>query len=383
MNNNLLPLGTRDEFGQREFVKQHIISIIESAFNKRGFARISTPLIEKQAVFEPYQLGNYQVYRLLDQEGNTIVLRPDMTLPIARFLSSTNIQLPKKFCYVGDIFRISRRLSGSYNELTQAGIELVGYSSVKAEFECLILINQISQQLLAEPVEIELGIADFAKVILSKLTEDKILQKQIAEALYNKQVPQYEQLIQPFSSQKEYQFLLRWPRLFGKSDQIFQELEQFELSDEVKKRIVELKQVVRWLKKVIPEQPISIDLSNRAPQKYYTGLTFKGFSQAGSGYLFSGGRYDKLLSNFQEVNESAVGMGINIDQLTDLLVTKTSQKIPTLIYFDSDHWQAAEELLKQIQNGILSLSDTAAEAKIEAKRLGAKLIDMTEGEFIE
>lgn len=383
MKNNLLPLGTRDEFGRRAYEKQHIISCIEKSFSDRGFSKITTPLLEKQAVFEPYKLGNYQMYRLLDQEGDTIVLRPDMTLPIARFLSSTSISLPQKFWYVGDIFRISRRLSGSYNELTQAGIELVGYSSIKAEFECLVLINSLSKKMLDEPVEIELGIADFAKVALSELTDDEQLQTDIANALYDKQVPKYESLIKQFSQREEYQFLLKWPRLFGKPEKIFQQLKEFQLSAELTKRIAEVKQVITWMEQVLPDQAISIDLSSRAPQQYYTGLTFKGFSKAGSGYLFSGGRYDKLLANFQDVGESAVGMGINIDLITDLVVTKSEEKQKKLIFFSADQWPEAEKLLKKTDNGILSLSDTLTQAKEEAKKLNAELINMTEGEFIE
>ena len=72
MRNNLLPLGTRDEFGSRATVKQSIISVIQRHFETRGFARISTPLLEKEQVFEPYQLGNYQMYRFLDQDEDTL-----------------------------------------------------------------------------------------------------------------------------------------------------------------------------------------------------------------------------------------------------------------------------------------------------------------------
>ncbi|WP_125771185.1 ATP phosphoribosyltransferase regulatory subunit [Companilactobacillus furfuricola] len=383
MNNNLLSLGTRDEFGRRAVVKQHVASVIGDTFSDRGFAKISTPLLEKQSVFEPYKLGNYQMYRLLDQEGDTIVLRPDMTLPIARFLSSTNISLPQKFWYVGDIFRISRRLSGSYNELTQAGIELVGYSSIKAEFECLVLINLLSQKLLDEPVEIELGIADFAEVILSELTDDEALKQAIAQSLYDKQVPLYEELISQFKDRSEFQFLMNWPRLFGDPAKIFDQLANFNLSKPMQNRIDELKKVIAWLKQILPNQVVSIDLSSKAPQQYYTGLTFKGFSKAGSGYLFSGGRYDKLLANFQDVSESAVGMGINIDLLTDLLVNKSQTKQKKLIYFQEEQWCEAEELLKNTPDGILSLSDNLENAKLEAEKLDAQLIDMTEGEYIE
>lgn len=383
MKNNLLPLGTRDEFGRRAEAKQHIIEVIQKHFTQRGFSKISTPLLEKQAVFEPYQLGNYQMYRLLDQEGDTIVLRPDMTLPIARFLSATSIPLPKKFCYVGDIFRISRRLSGSYNELTQAGIELVGYKSIKAELECLMLMNQLSNQLLSKPVEIELGYADFATAILRNLNIDETTQTQIATALYDKKIPVYEKLIEQFKDSKQYEFLLIWPRLFGDPDDIFSKLKEFELSNEIQFKVEKLKEIVDWIKETLPKQPISIDLSGRAPQKYYTGLTFRGFSKDGAGYLFSGGRYDRLLAGFQDQTEPAVGMGIDIDLLTDLYVKNYQNEEKTLIYCYPNQWQEAERVLKLTPNGILSLSDSRTEAIEEAKQINAKFMDLTGGVDLE
>ncbi|MFC6324183.1 ATP phosphoribosyltransferase regulatory subunit [Companilactobacillus baiquanensis] len=378
MKNNLLPLGTRDEFGRRAVTKQKIISVVQRHLNQRGFSVISTPLLEKQEVFDQYQLGNYQMYRFLDPEGDTIVLRPDMTLPIARFLSSTNIPLPQKFFYVGDIFRISRKLSGSYNELTQAGIELIGYDSLKAELECLTIINKLSKKLLGKDVEIELGIADFAPTLLENITNDKNQQSEIAQALYDKNIPEYSKLIQNYSTASQYKLLKKWPRLFGDPESIFSELKEFDLSTELQDKLNNLKEIIKWIKQVMPEQSISVDLSSRAPQSYYTGLTFRGFYQDGNDYLFSGGRYDKLLANFQDQTEPAVGMGIDIDLIANLITPKQkSQK--TMIYFNKDQWKKAESKLAELDNGILSLSETKKDAEIEAKNNNATLLDLTGG----
>lgn len=379
MKNNLLPLGTRDEFGSRASVKQNIIAVIQRHFQSRGFSKISTPLLEKEEVFEQYQLGNYQVYRFLDQDGDTLVLRPDLTLPIARFLSSTNIPLPQKFFYTGDIFRISRRLSGSYNELTQAGVELIGYKSTRAELECLVMINQLSLELLDDSVEIELGFADFAEEIMKQLTDDEELKNQVLQALFDKRIPTYEQLIKKFHNSQLYEFLTQWPRMFGEPEWIFDKLNSFELPDSIQTKINTLLEVVEWIKQVMPSQNVSIDLSSRAPQEYYTGLTFRGFSKDGAGYIFSGGRYDKLLANFQDQSESAVGMGINIDLITDLVLDKNIKTKKTVIYFDKSNWNEAEKVLKKTSNGILSLAETREQAVVEAKRMNAELLDLTRG----
>ncbi|WP_201307957.1 ATP phosphoribosyltransferase regulatory subunit [Companilactobacillus farciminis] len=380
MKNNLLPLGTRDEFGVRSEEKQRIIGVIQRHFNNLGFARISTPIIEKQAVFQPYQLVNSKMYRLLDQEGDTIVLRPDLTLPIARFLSSTSIPLPQKFCYVGDIFRLSRSLSGSYNQLTQAGIELVGYQSTKAELECLVNIYNLSQEILDEQVTIELGYADFAKIFLDIFTTDIDLRKQIAQALFDKKITEYERLISSFEDQRLYPLLKKWPRLFGEPDDIFQELNQYKLPESVTLRLKKIKEIVLLVRQVLPKQQLVIDLSSRAPQQYYTGLTFRGFAKSGEDYIFSGGRYDKLLANFQAQNEPAVGMGIDIDLLTDLCVKKFNRIPKTLVFSSIKNWSKAQALVKKLPNATLSLSNTKAEAVKEAQKLQAKLIDIEEDE---
>ncbi|KRK79264.1 ATP phosphoribosyltransferase regulatory subunit [Companilactobacillus nodensis] len=379
MKNNLLPLGTRDEFGSRASIKQNIVAVIQRHFEARGFSRISTPLLEKEQVFEPYQLGNYQMYRFLDQDGDTLVLRPDLTLPIARFLSSTNIPLPQKFFYIGDIFRISRRLSGSYNESTQAGIELIGYKSIKAELECLMIINQLSDELLDSSVEIELGYADFARGILRLLTDDTQLQEEILQALYDKKIPTYESLISKFSNNELFEFLKRWPRLFGKPDVIFEQLTKFDLPVMIQVKIDALKEIIEWISQTMPEQKVSLDLSSRAPQKYYTGLTFRGFSKDGAGYLFSGGRYDKLLANFQDQTESAIGMGIDIDVIADLALQKKTKKTKTMIYFNNSQWNEAERVLAKIPHSVLSLADTKKQAQLEAEQADAKFLDLTGG----
>ena len=379
MLSNLLPQGTRDEFGSRAAIKQQLISVIQAHFKQRGFAPIATPLLENQAVFAPYEIGNYQLYQLFDQDGQTLVLRPDMTLPVARFLSATKVPLPQKFSYVGDIFRVGRRLSGAYNQITQAGVELIGYASIKAELECLTIANRLSAELIDDAVEIELGDAQFAQQVVASLTADTAQQVAIKQALFNKQIPQYQALIAAYQDEPLYDFLKQWPRLFGTPTTIFTQLATAPLPASVQTGIDRLKAVVAWMQQTMPQQAVSVDLSSEAPQSYYTGLTFRGYSQAGAGYLFSGGRYDQLLANFQAKPEPAVGMGLDVDLLTELAGNTTTTSPQTLIYFNPNQWSQAEAYLARQPQAMLSLAPDLAAARVEADQLGATLIDLTEG----
>ncbi|KLD60331.1 hypothetical protein WP50_11200 [Lactiplantibacillus plantarum] len=65
--------------------------MIQAYFKQRGLAPIATPLLENEAVFDPYQMGNYQLYRLFGNDGRTLVLRPDLTLPVPRFIYQTSL----------------------------------------------------------------------------------------------------------------------------------------------------------------------------------------------------------------------------------------------------------------------------------------------------
>lgn len=177
-----------------------------------------------------------------------------------------------------------------------------------------------------------------------------------------------------------YPLLKKWPRLFGEPDVIFQELNQYELPESVTLRLKKIKEIVLLVRQVLPKQQLAIDLSSRAPQQYYTGLTFRGFAKSGEDYIFSGGRYDNLLANFQAQNEPAVGMGIDIDLLTDLCVKKFNRIPKTLVFSSIKNWSKAQALVKKLPNATLSLSNTKVEAVKEAQKLQAKLIDIEEDE---
>lgn len=125
-------------------------------------------------------------YRVIDPAGDELVLRPDLTLPVARFLATTSVKLPQKIYYLGERFQEAPELSGGQNEQTQAGIELIGYGSLKAEMEGVILMHQLNRRLLDNQLTIELGHVRLVDTILDALELDEELQQQLAQALYHK-----------------------------------------------------------------------------------------------------------------------------------------------------------------------------------------------------
>lgn len=69
-------------------------------------------------------------------------------------------------------------------------------------------------------------------------------------------------------------------------------------------------------------------------------MTFKAYADQTSTYLVSGDRYDNLLANFQEKSEPAIGLGIDVTLIAQLLERSAprDQAKPTLVFCQLADW---------------------------------------------
>ena len=76
---------------------------------------------------------------MFDEHGNVLVLRSDMTVPIARLVATRyhDVEPPLRFCYFAHAYRGVRPQRGQSREFLQAGIELIGAESPEGTVEVL------------------------------------------------------------------------------------------------------------------------------------------------------------------------------------------------------------------------------------------------------
>src|SRR5207245_3390753 len=81
-------------------------------------------------------------YRLFDESGAVLVLRSDMTVPIARVVATryASVPPPLRFCYLAHCYRGVRPHRGQMRELLQAGIELIGSPAPGGTAEALTVL---------------------------------------------------------------------------------------------------------------------------------------------------------------------------------------------------------------------------------------------------
>lgn len=329
-NNDLLhtPDGMRDTYGEEMAKKQLVVNKIRDRIGLYGYEEIETPMLEFYDVFSS-EVGTTPVkelYKLLDNEGNLLVLRPDFTPAVARCAAKyfSEEESPIRFTYSGSVFGNALSLRGRLCESTQLGAELINAPCVSADAEILaLLIDSLLQAGLTQ-FQISVGNVDYFKGICKEAGVDEQTEMQLRDALSGKNYFAAEELLRSRGySRRTRDLFLKATRFVSSRN----ELEHF-LSEGMhpaaRASIERLMELDEYMEAYGFSQYISYDLSLLSKYRYYTGIVFKGYTYGAGEAIASGGRYDGLLSHYGK-NAAAIGVMIQIDLLLEAL---RRQQIP-------------------------------------------------------
>ena len=103
------PEGVRDIYSIEYRKKQSLETKLQDVFHLYGYQDVQTPMFEYFDVFgkEMGTTSAKELYKFFDREGNTLVLRPDMTPAIARVATTLyeSERVPIRLCYKGNTFK--------------------------------------------------------------------------------------------------------------------------------------------------------------------------------------------------------------------------------------------------------------------------------------
>ena len=162
--NKITPEGTKDILFEECLSQRTVSERLTHIFKMRGYNEVITPGMEYYDVFDAPNaaIPQYEMYKSTDNKGRLIVFRPDLTLPIAR-LTATRLQAmekPIRLYYNQPIYRSRKDLSGRSDETTQAGIERLGASGLKADIEVIAAAVE-ALSACTENFRLEIGSAKF------------------------------------------------------------------------------------------------------------------------------------------------------------------------------------------------------------------------------
>ena len=135
-----IPSGTRDVLPDETREVRAITDTLRGVFERHGYGEVYTPALEYESEIERADLAGARLaYRLFDEHGNVLVLRSDMTVPIARVVATryAHSAPPMRFSYLAHAYRGVRPQRGQAREFLQAGIELIGSPAPEGTAEAL------------------------------------------------------------------------------------------------------------------------------------------------------------------------------------------------------------------------------------------------------
>ena len=321
------PEGVRDIYNDECERKLNLQDRLRKVLKSYGCRDIETPTFEFFDVFskEVGTVSSKELYKFFDREGNTLVLRPDITPSIARAAAKyfEEDDMPARLCYTGNTFINNSSYQGRLKETTQLGAELIGDNSPQADGEIIAMV--IDSLLCAGLTEfqVSVGHVDFYKSLFLEAGFNEEQEETLRELISNKNNFGVEEFLENLPVSRELSALFaKLPSLFG-SAVILDEAEAMTSNAGAIKAITRLREIYRIVSAYGLERYISFDLGMLNKYMYYTGVIFRGYTFGTGDAVIKGGRYDRLLGHFGKEAPS-IGFVVMVDQL---LNTLSRQKI--------------------------------------------------------
>src|SRR5829696_8013069 len=152
--------GTRDILPPESTRLLDVQAKILKRFRLHGFREVLTPALEYSEVIKEPKLRDVS-FKLFDQDNQMLLLRPEMTTPIARLVAQRlrNFPPPHKLSYVLPVYRRANVGRGQSAEIYQAGVEVVGSASPREDAATIALLVDVLNSLGLEAP------SDFAVVL--------------------------------------------------------------------------------------------------------------------------------------------------------------------------------------------------------------------------
>lgn len=339
------PLGMRDSFPLINEKKENVRDVGRKFFRSRGFDFIKTPTVEYyETIGKASAIPDSSLFKLVDRQGETLVLRPDMTTPIVRVATSKLLkeQIPLRLAYFANVFRAQEHEGGRPAEFEQMGVELIGDTSVYADAEMIITAAEFVQELGIDNYRLTVGHAGLLQSILLQLTQSEEQVTELHKLLVEKNMVGFEETLKTFNLSQEEE--LSFIEFIGQASNVnsIQQLSPF--IDKTNAKQVTMFSYLQNLSSLLQNAGLSnmvtYDLTLTSEMNYYTGMLFEVFA-SGSGFAIgNGGRYDGLLKEFNS-NVGATGFGLRVDRLLEVMTSTTPLEPHTLIFFDEANYMKA------------------------------------------
>lgn len=297
-----IPEGVQDFLTEECYLKRSIEDKLRRFFYLNGYDEIDTPIFEYMDVFSGSKtsIEQEQMYKFFEPGSRIMVLRPDITMPIARIVSTKlkDRPLPLRLSYLSSVYRYEALQSAKQREVAQAGIELVGAKGPEADAEVIAVCIQALLDAGLSEFQLDLGQVDFFKGLVEEAGLSEEDSEELRQLIDQKNMLALELFLKARSLPEEVKnTLMGLPMLFGNGT-LLKRAMKLSKNPRCQRALQNIDQVYRILKQYGLSGYITFDLGMVQSLNYYTGIIFRGITKELGYPICGGGRYDNLLSEY-------------------------------------------------------------------------------------
>ena len=317
--------GTRDVLPPESTRLLDVQTRILERFRMHGFREVITPSLEYSEVVEEPKLRDAS-FKLFDSDNQMLLLRPEMTTPIARLVAQRlrNNPQPHKLSYSLPVYRRSGVGRGQSAEFHQAGVEVVGSTSPAEDAGTIALLVDALESVGLRDFVVVLGQTAFYEGYLRRRAPE--VASELLAALAAKDLVRVDEISSNLPAG-----VREIPRLVGAAaDGSFLERASRYAEGEAVGALENLREILAHLDACGRLGPVMLDLGLIGRHNYYTGAVYEVYA-AGLGFtLANGGRYDNLLRRFGEPLP-ATGFAISLERLISVLPEEEPSPLLVLV----------------------------------------------------
>lgn len=371
--------GTHDILPDKTGLWRKIENELHSFMHRYGYGEIRTPIFEKTELFkrgvgEETDIVSKEMYSWIDQGGDNLTLKPELTAPVVRAFIQHNFggqSTVNRLYYKDACFRRERPQKGRTRQFHQFGAELFGSPYPEADAE----IISISYNFF-----MELGIKNLSVKLNSIGSEE--CRDNFRSALRNYLKPLLHKLTETSRNRFENNPLRILDTKIADEKQLLKDapdIAEF-LTQEDQDHFNTVKELLTALK-----IPYKLDPLMVRGLDYYTRTTYEITSEAlgAQDALCGGGRYDNLVESLGGKPTPAVGFGAGIERLVLAIENSKENKIDDsiqiyMIALSESALLESQVIAAKLRQNNFSVSTDMLQRSLksnlrEANRLGAKI----------
>jgi ATP phosphoribosyltransferase regulatory subunit len=362
----LLPAGMVDVLPPYADLEAKTVESLMATFASYGYERVKPPLMEFEESFlsDGGTVLAAQAFRLIDPiSQRMLVLRPDMTMQVARIASDRLARLPRplRLGYAGQVASVNATQLRPARQVGQVGVELIGPSAPQADAEVIVMVAAALTASGAAGLTVDLAIPTLVPALVAATGIDTQSRRRLRSALDRKDIAGVAELAGRLGAEVA-AILMEMVALAGPCEAAMQALMALPLPPAAVAERSALARVVGCIQDNEFHPDLSIDPVENRGFEYHTGVTFAVFAANVRGELGRGGRYR---AGSAAAGEDATGATLFMDAVMEAVPApaRRPQRVFVPAGTPLQHGRVLREQGWIAVNGFDRTPDDAAEAR--------------------